>query len=467
MRGSVLAVLAVCVSMVGNAFGYIAVPASRLTLCEVMLEFPHVVELELAKSDSKRGAYVFEVVEVFQGNLKGPIRLALLEGNKTPMRLMELTPGDRIVAFLGSPDNRSLFFAKGGWFLTQPNQGWERFNQFRDDFQSLFVGTPRDLADAVRELKRGGRVTVSIQPEGVSDRDRLHVSYDAEYPHRRWPALPPKDPPWNAQQARAFAESKSSADRTRAMLTLGGMDRTEAELRKGLGDSRPEVRLAAIAGLQRQKSSSAETVKELARCLTDEDRFVCGMAAWSLGQLGTQARDALPELQKALRDRDWNHDFRPHRAAEAAEAMLIIAPGSPAAKLAVEFFLSDRMLNDQRKDSEGTRTAAARALGRVGRAAESALPTLVKALKDDLAETRIAAAEAVLLVATNEEQRVAAFNLLKAEMLDGQLSTRIQAIRAATNSRASTLLPVLQKLSESADPHIRREAGLAVQRISR
>ncbi|MEZ6142748.1 MAG: HEAT repeat domain-containing protein [Zavarzinella sp.] len=445
---------------------YIAVQADRLTLCEVMLEFPTIVVLEMQKGDPARGAYLFDIKEVLQGPApKQPVRFSLLEDGKVPSRIGKLAKSQQIVAFMGSPDNRSLIVTAGGWFLTQPNQGWERFSGFRDDFRSLFAGTPTQLIEAIRSLKGGGIVTVEVHPKGLGEKERLLIRYDSDYPHRRWPTLPRGFSDRTIDTLRKEFNSSSVVVRQQAMLAAAKFPTLEENLRAGMRDPHTEVRLAAIVSLGDLPALTAETMKELTRCLNDEDRFVCAMAAWRLGRLGPVAKSTIPELLKALNDRDANYDFRPHRAAEAAEAILAIAPDSDAAPKAVQFFLSNRMLNDHRIDSEGTRTAAARALGRSGKVASAALPDLTAALKDKLPATRIAAAEAVHLIGGDEKPREFALAVLQVEISKGELATRIQAIRAAANIRATTLRPALQKFLN--DPALKVHIAEALQRLEK
>ncbi len=468
MKLRIVLLLAIVIATPASSRAYIAVSAERLTLPEVMLEFPTTLLLKVEKFDESKGAYIFEVTEVLQGTApKQPVKLALFENGVLPKRLQGMKKGTAIVAFLGSPDNRSLIFADGGWFITRPDQGWEKFNQFRDDFSALFAGTPQELANAVRSLTRGGNATVTVQPKGIEANSKLFIRYEAEFPHRRWPALDPKASKRKPEDVRQALASKSVAVRQQAVLELAALPDAEADLLKAARDSHAEVRLAAVVGLGQQKKLSKPAIELLTRALEDEDRFVCGFAAWALGRAGADAKASLPQLLKALGDRNYDHDFRPHRAAEAAESILKLAPGTPQAAKAVEFFLTDRMLNDQRIDSEGTRTAAARALGRSGPAAKAALPELAKRLKDPLPATRIAAAEAIYLVGGDDTQRAAATKVLAAEIATGELATRIQALRAIAAIQETSLLPQVRKLVSSENADIKRVAGETEQSLTK
>lgn len=458
MRHLLAAVTALALS--SPAFAYIAVDASRLTLSEVVLEFPDVLLLKLDKFDADSSAYVFAVEEALTG--KPPetktVRFELQAKGKPVPRLAGLKAGDPVILFVGSPDNRALAFAAGGWFLTTPDQGWQRFTQFRDDFRQLFDGTLPELADAVRALRRGEDVVVPIHPAAGGEKERAFVKYQAMFPHRRWPALDPKGPNRTRDEWQKLAAGKSVADRQQAVLALAGPVELLLAAAK---DTHPEVRLAAVVGLSQLKGVGDAEVKALARALNDSDRFVCAFAAVALGKAG--AKGAVPELLTALGDRNHDHDFRPHRAAEAAEAVLTLVPGTKDADRAVQFFLSDKMLKDHRIDSEGTRTAAARALGRCGPAAKAAVPELVKCFKDQEPMTRVAAAEAVRAIGGSERQVEQAEAVLAKEVLNPDVGVAVRAIRACGSGPVVVAaLPALQQVMKGTDEVLRREARVVI-----
>lgn len=447
------------------ARAYIAVDAGRLTLCEVMLEFPTALALTVEKLDADRAAYIFDTTATLQGKAPAASVKIVLDADAAK-RLKGLKKGSPAVVFLGSVDNRSLVFAEGAWFITRPDQGWEKFDQFRDDFAALFAGSPAELAAAVRALARGGAVTVAVAPKGLEPNTRAFVRYDAEFPHRRFPAPDPKAPKMTGDEAKTALGSKSAAARQQAVLAVALAADAEPALVKALGDGHSEVRIAAAWALGERKAASKAAVEALARALEDDDRFVCAFAGWALGRAGAGAKPAVPALLKALGDRNFDHDFRPHRAAEAAETLLRLAPNDDATARAVAFFLTDRMLNDHQIDSEGTRTAAARALGRSGPAAKAALPELAKRLKDEVAATRVAAAESLILIG-GDTRRAAAEKVLAAELASGDVGTRVQAARAIAATKATALRPQLQKAADDKDEYVKRAAQDATQSLAK
>jgi HEAT repeat protein len=468
MNRFLLPALLLWLLLVERGTGYIAVTAARLTLPEVLLEFPTAQLLKLEKHDAKRGAYLFAVSETFQGNASTKtIRLALLQNGSLPKGLESLKDGDSALAFFGSPDNRSLIFAGGVWFITKPDREWERFEQRRDDFSALFAGSAIELGQAIGTLSRGGSPVVRVQPGGTAPSESFYVRYDAQFPHRRFPSSDPKAKPATIAQLRDQLKDKSAAVRRQAVLTLSqstAEDKTQSLL-LAAKDTHAEVRLCAVVALGEAKKLTPEIETTLVKALKDEDRFVCAFAAISLSRFATQAKGALPALADALADRDYHHDFRPHRAAEAAEAILKIAPESEQAKSALRLLLSDRMLNDTRIDREGTSAAAARALGRIGGAARSASGELAKRLKDTDAATRIAAAEALHRVGAEAKLKEQALAVLKNEIRKGVLATRIMALRAVGDVQAKELQAVVSEALGESDKDLKRIAQETLSKL--
>src|SRR5260370_41939050 len=107
-------------------------------------------------------------------------------------------------------------------------------------------------------------------------------------------------------------------------------------------------------------------VAPLAAALRSPDSYVRGFAAWTLGNLGSVARDAVPALVQALGEPE---------GAPAVEAAL--ARIGPAAAEAVPALLLDL----KHKDG-GRRWRAARTLGRPGPAPRPPLPGLVSGPHD-------------------------------------------------------------------------------------
>ena len=460
--------LVVIAGLVIPARGYIAVSAVRLTLSEVALEFPAIAVFRIERIDADRGTCLLTRTQILQGTPPASVKHSLTLDGRMPERLKPLKVGDTLVAFMGSPDKRSLTLSPCGWYLTVPDHDWERLTSFRDDFDCLFAGSPADLAAAIRTLALGGDV---VAPIAIKDSrgPKAFIKYAADFPHRRFPARDPaaKDRP--LATILAAARSEDIATRQQALVELA--ERFAANpaaapvFLKALTDKHPEVRTAAAFGLSQAKSPSVETIAALAKALSDEDRFFCAFSAYALGTIGPATEPALKPLAEAFKDRSYDFDYRPLRAAEAAEAVLKIDPAGEQGPAALQFLLSGKMLNDQRSDSEGTRAAAARALGRCAKGAAGALPDLAKCLKDPVAATRIAAAEAILLIGGSEPQRQAAGAVLKAALQSPDPAVKIQAIRALGRTKQKDARSDLTAMESDPLPEVRQAATQALQAI--
>jgi HEAT repeat protein len=148
---------------------------------------------------------------------------------------------------------------------------------------------------------------------------------------------------------------------------------------EALSDSREGVRWSAADALSKMDLAGLGAVAQLATALRSPDSYVRGFAAWTLGNLGSAARDAVPALVQALGETE---------GAPTVEAAL--ARIGPAAAEAVPALVLDL----QHKDA-GRRWRAARTLGRLGPAARAAVPGLVDALHDPEEMVRAHAARAL------------------------------------------------------------------------
>jgi HEAT repeat protein/lysophospholipase L1-like esterase len=183
-----------------------------------------------------------------------------------------------------------------------------------------------------------------------------------------------------------------------------------------LEDPRADVRAAAALALSRMELA-ASAVPSLVKALGSGDGYVRGFAAWSLGNLGPEARDAVPALVEALGADD---------TANVASAAL--ARIGPAAAQAVPALAADL-----RGTEAGRRWRAARTLGRIGPMAEAAVPDLRAALRDPNEAVRAHAARA------------------------------LGRIGAAARPAAADL----QRATGDSDPGVRAEARQALERLTR
>lgn len=446
---------------------YIAVGGERLTLPEVMMEFRCIAMAEVERVDAARGMVRYGIVEELLGKWQDKASLkhsVALDGKpQLPMKA-----GDRAVLFWGSFDPRSLVLTEHGWYQTRSPQagddGWERLTQLRPDLQTVFAESPRRLDEVIRLLRRGEDVTTLIRPKAGPDGDRLPIRYSWLDPHRRFTG---KDEGVGTPKSKAVGDwiadlsSPKPLVRQQASRVLretGGDGRgAVAAMAAALDDSGVEVRCALLEALEHLAANEGNIVPKLTKLLKDEERFVASGAARALASRGAAAKPALEELGLALADRNFDHDFRPFRAAEAARAILIIAPDSRQAKDALRLLTGERMLRDFRPDGYGTRAAAARMLGDAQAGAGPALPALAERLEDELDSVRVAAAQAILRIDPASIYSARARDILLKALDARESIDRIRAIQAIVSVQQH--LPwaraALSKAENDADPAVR------------
>jgi HEAT repeat protein len=137
-----------------------------------------------------------------------------------------------------------------------------------------------------------------------------------------------------------------------------------------LEDSDGQIRAAAAWALGRLPPAPAGLVPRLVRQLADPNIHARLCAAESLGLFGTAATEAVPQLIDVLEDAE----------ARARGEAGRLSPPAPDAEVEV---VSKRCepLRVMHKWHEEMRCAAMEALGRIGPAAKSAVPALVRALE--------------------------------------------------------------------------------------
>jgi HEAT repeat protein len=249
---------------------------------------------------------------------------------------------------------------------------------------------------------------------------------------------------------------------------------------KVLEDRDPGTAIAAAQALARLDPAKAATaVAMLARLFKDKDEKLAGSVALVLADFGPDARPAVPEVLAALKAKDEKLVRRSAfvlgrlRLPEAVSALQSALMGSAAA-----------------------RPAVAEALGRLGEAAQPALPELLAALKDPslrpqaaLAIVRIApekAAEAGRALAEDlagdSPARASALALLRTmpqvpaevvpslrPLLADRTTVRpaLEAARRLEAKSAEALIPDLVALLSSTDSDVRQEAGWLLRLIGK
>jgi HEAT repeat protein len=124
------------------------------------------------------------------------------------------------------------------------------------------------------------------------------------------------------------------------------------------------------------EETQEQQVERLIKELQDPDSDVRSIAAVTLGEIGSEAKDAVPALIQLLQDQDAEGFVR-------ANAALALREIGPEAKDAVPALI--QALQDQNKD---VRKDAARALGNIGK---DAMPALIQTLKNRNIDVRSSA----------------------------------------------------------------------------
>ena len=214
-----------------------------------------------------------------------------------------------------------------------------------------------------------------------------------------------------AAALKADASTAVRSQAARALVAAGAADALFA----ALGDPSEAVRHEAALALSRSERTTAD-VPRLVAALDSPDDYVAAFAAWSLGNLGAPAREAVPALARAL-----------SRARTDAVVAGALARIGPAAEGAVPTLVA--ALHGEDADR---RWRAARTLGRIGPAAASAVGPLADALGDS-----------------------------------GNPALRLHAARALgrIGPAARPSAAALQRATGDADEGVRREAKQALDRI--
>jgi HEAT repeat protein len=101
-------------------------------------------------------------------------------------------------------------------------------------------------------------------------------------------------------------QEKIELVRFHAAIALGNLgcaarSAVPALIRTALRDEEPAVRLEAAMALWNIDHKGPLVVPALIKALADDNELICWIAADCLGQIGPEARDAVPALQQALR----------------------------------------------------------------------------------------------------------------------------------------------------------------------
>jgi HEAT repeat protein len=161
-----------------------------------------------------------------------------------------------------------------------------------------------------------------------------------------------------------------------------------------LEDEDSNVRSNAAYVLGNMGKEAKEAIPALISALKDEDSDVRYYAAYALGNMGEEAKEAIPALISALKDEDSYVRFN---AAGALGNM------GKEAKEAIPALIS--ALKDE---DSNVRSNAAYVLGNMGKEAKEAIPALIFALKDEYSNVRYRAAYALVNMGKETKEAILA-----------------------------------------------------------
>ncbi len=213
-----------------------------------------------------------------------------------------------------------------------------------------------------------------------------------------------------------------------------------------------------------------------------------GFLAWALGRIGmtdAQAREAVPVLARLLsKDGGYGHSQPPiawalSRAGKAAEpAMPVLLQTLSREKYGAGYCAARALVNVGAPALPGLikalgatdvagRRNAARALGWMGSAAESAAPALIAQLKKDPSGS--ARGRMALALAAVAPRSGATSKALAALLADAHLDARVSAATALSKCgpAAAGAIPALEKALGDKRKEVRRAAALALGRIGK
>jgi len=221
-------------------------------------------------------------------------------------------------------------------------------------------------------------------------------------------------------------------------------------LKQALQDQDPDVRWRAADALGKMGAEAKDAVPDLTKALQDKaDARLRGSAAAALGNIGIDAKAAVPELQAALQD----DNKRVQRNAATALGNM-----GEVAKVAMDDLIA--LLQNPDTD-KGVKSSAASTLGSIGVDAKVAVPQLRAAIKDT--DERVKRSAAYALGNIGMEAKAALPELQKA-LTDEDKDVRSSAVAALGNigRDAKAAIPQMKELLQDQDKAVRRSAAEAL-----
>src|SRR5262249_29631997 len=197
-----------------------------------------------------------------------------------PGELKNVKPGSKAIFFSGDGYKRGITLIDGAWYISNynGNSGWWYIagTAANYDFNCVFTGSVAELTEAIKKLHRGEDVVVRCRKKSQVG-DTQVVSYNLGQLARKQVVSPAK-----------LTELKPT----------GGDKRSLAQLLDALKDAKIGTRVDAAEAIGREaKTARPALSKALAE---DKDPFVRRAAAVALGEIGPEAKAAVPYLLAAL-----------------------------------------------------------------------------------------------------------------------------------------------------------------------
>ncbi|MFO0947145.1 MAG: HEAT repeat domain-containing protein [Planctomycetota bacterium] len=248
----------------------------------------------------------------------------------------------------------------------------------------------------------------------------------------------------------ASTDERARIESARALGHVGSIAaKTVPSLCKALKDDQPHVQAFAAEALAKIGSPGLSCVMESLN--DDKSRH---WAVVVLGEMGADAKSAVPALLKVLKS-----DDNVSRG-EAALALGAIKPDSPEVVEALAAALTDK--------NGVVRASAAYALGEIGEPAKASIPALRNATKtEDAFLNSLAAITLIKLQMEINEETKDVVGVLATALKDEHPRIRLAACQslATIGPAAKDALPALEEAAKDKDSNVADAAKEAIQKI--
>ena len=365
-----------CLLAAAPARAYIDMPAGKLTLPRLLIEFRSAGVFEVERIDPATGAVRYTLVDAVSGDPATPQKHALAPSGKLHPDLATLRAGTRVLLLGPDPYGRGLAFVggTGEWYVTTYDRAgaWWRlaYTSSQYDFRCAHAGTDVvSLARACRALLDGETVPLVARIKPKEPATAMY-SVSLRAPHRR-------------------EASNDATAHPEPIESWGATEATTAQVIERLERSEPvRDRLRAAETLAARPADAARSVPALVKVLQSKpDPFLARACAVALGRLGPAAAGAI----QALMDRFGGGGYEGIADLAGWEAVCAVRRIDPA---------GDRWLAEGaarlKSADDSHRQSAASAIGLIGPPARPrAVDLLLAPLRDKSPGVRYAAARAL------------------------------------------------------------------------